>query len=499
MAEVALDAVKKIAISFAVVFIVASIFSELGPGMSEKALAFFEEKLGFGEPSIGSFTATFSGDNANIKYSILGNYRDVKKILVYNKAAIPPQLGEPDKDGIYKYVAAEATPLYYRFKEDSKSWEWSPDKKNWMPVSETTVRAGSYKGQRLAEENIAIINYLNSANPDPKGIGEAYPDNPSLTSNVVASLQDATPKGTITGDAGELFNNAWHRFTIELYISNGDIASEEVEIRVGVPIEFGYPDSQGVYTYQAPGAKPMYYRFKDNAWQWTPYYPAWMQATTTTVSNPYQTDKQYDGQQPKWDGGLASQAHRAVINYLALHNPSPTSTKTGVPQNFGLPDSSGVYKYCTGLSCIYYRYVGGGWQWTPYEPKENIWMPVTTTYINSPGKKYHGDQPSTAHREMINYMAANNPGPVPVVPPTLGAPNNEGIYATKATIASTPMFYRYVNGGWQWTPYYPVWMRATTTPVVNNPYEPTHKWSGRPPEQGNVDVIMYLATANPKP
>lgn len=79
------EALKKIAINFAVVFIVASIFSSVAPGTAHKAYAFFEDKLGFGEPSIGYFTvAVDEKNNAQfiVKYGILGNYRDVEKVIV---------------------------------------------------------------------------------------------------------------------------------------------------------------------------------------------------------------------------------------------------------------------------------------------------------------------------------------------------------------------------------------------------------------------------------
>lgn len=80
----ALEAIKKIAINFAVVFIVASVFSSVAPGTARNAFAFFEDKLGFGEPSIGYFTVTLNenGEAWSMKYSILGNLKDAEEVVI---------------------------------------------------------------------------------------------------------------------------------------------------------------------------------------------------------------------------------------------------------------------------------------------------------------------------------------------------------------------------------------------------------------------------------
>ncbi len=83
--ELTLDSLGNIAKSMAVVIIVVLIFSDVAPGTSRKAYAFFEDKFGYEEPSIGYFTvAVDAKDNTQfaVKYGILGNYGDVEKVVV---------------------------------------------------------------------------------------------------------------------------------------------------------------------------------------------------------------------------------------------------------------------------------------------------------------------------------------------------------------------------------------------------------------------------------
>ena len=83
--------------------------------------------------------------------------------------------------------------------------------------------------------------------------------------------------------------------------------------------------------------------------------------------------------------------------------------ETGIPQKLGQPEK-GIYKYDTRKSTpIYYRYINGAWQWTPYTPSTNIWMPVTTTIVS--GGNWNGQQPTQANIDIINYLAKNNPAP----------------------------------------------------------------------------------------
>ncbi len=333
----AFEAIKKIAINFAVVFIIASVFSSVAPNQAQKAYAFFEDKLGYGDPTIGYFTATPKDDKtATISYSILGNLKEVDKILVYHKAEIPPQLGEPDKNKIYRYVAAEATPIWYYFYKngDYEAWLWTPyDPKDnkWETASEDPVvkQEGKWKDKTPVRENVEIIKYLASVNPNPKGGAEVYKGEPSLTDNVAKRLGD---NGAINREAcyfsddkndciGGTFRG-WQRFTIELYVSNGEVPSADATVRVGVPIELGEPEAQGIYTYQAPGASPMYYKyflgddFAGEWWMWTPYDPKdnkWMYAS----ENPEVTAE------GKWKGKRIADENIEIIKYLYKAKPRP--------------------------------------------------------------------------------------------------------------------------------------------------------------------------------
>src|SRR3989338_6812087 len=73
------EAIKKIAINFAVVFIIASVFSSVAPSQAQKAYAFIEDKLGFGEPSIGYFTVAV--DKTRCKYESSGFWMFAKHWL----------------------------------------------------------------------------------------------------------------------------------------------------------------------------------------------------------------------------------------------------------------------------------------------------------------------------------------------------------------------------------------------------------------------------------
>ncbi len=92
----------------------------------------------------------------------------------YTGPAVPLQLGQPDANGIYKYTASGATPLWYRHIGNG-NWQWTPydpysTLKCWMPVTETTVSnscGGKWDGKKPVQANIDIINYLNDNKPIP--------------------------------------------------------------------------------------------------------------------------------------------------------------------------------------------------------------------------------------------------------------------------------------------------------------------------------------------
>ena len=92
----------------------------------------------------------------------------------YTGPLVPPQLGQPDANVIYKYTASGATPIWYRHIGNG-NWQWTPydpypTPKCWMPVAETIVSnscGGKWDGQKPAQANIDIINYLNVNKPIP--------------------------------------------------------------------------------------------------------------------------------------------------------------------------------------------------------------------------------------------------------------------------------------------------------------------------------------------
>ncbi len=172
------EAIKKIAINFAVVFIIASIFSSVAPGTAHKAYAFFEDKLGFGEPSIGYFTVAPNkdGETFSTRYSILGNYRNVLKTVV------------------------------------SRSYSGDVDI---LPSKRAEVDELSLK------ENVLTILNDNQGSPP-------LPD---------VKIEE-TRKGQALGRTG------WHKFTIEVFLTNGDVVSKDML--------FGLYDEEYVETLNKP-------------------------------------------------------------------------------------------------------------------------------------------------------------------------------------------------------------------------------------------------------
>jgi hypothetical protein len=329
--------IEKLIINFAVIFIVATIAAGVLPGTANKLFAATKDKLGFADPNIVSFSAVQSAPGTiNVRYTILGDYSKIGKIDISYKfsydgnfegkernyitvepslskniasilgkanpkgtmegsvyvsesrgwyrftvevrlmdgetpntdatirVGVPVELGDADATGVYSYSAQKSTPLYYRFTADS--WQWTPYYPVWMPSSTTIVNnpyntKHKWHGKEPSKDNLVVISYLANYNPQP-----------SQTEN-------------------------------------------------GVPAELGLPDSEGIYKYVAPSATPIWYRYVSNAWQWTPYYPVWMPATTTIVNNIYDPNDEYaDG---KWNGKEPSKVNIEIINYLAAVNPSP--------------------------------------------------------------------------------------------------------------------------------------------------------------------------------
>lgn len=71
------------------------------------------------------------------------------------------KLGSADPQGIYTYNADSSyftTPLYY--KKTNDVWQWSPDKINWMNLSQEKVIGGDYEGETPTEPNLEFIRSL---------------------------------------------------------------------------------------------------------------------------------------------------------------------------------------------------------------------------------------------------------------------------------------------------------------------------------------------------
>ncbi len=173
------EALKKIAINFAVVFIIASVFASIAPGTAQKAFAFFGDKLGFGEPSIGYFTVAVDG-KANtqflVKYSILGNnYGDIEKVVVSRSYGESPDVKIQDR-----------FPLKCQLKDYN-------DKK----CDVLTLDGG-----------IGVLDFLGR-------------DKGEISGKV--KIEDGKNNVGLAGV---------HRFTLEVFLSSGDVDSKDAEIMI---------------------------------------------------------------------------------------------------------------------------------------------------------------------------------------------------------------------------------------------------------------------------
>lgn len=79
------------------------------------------------------------------------------------------------------------------------------------------------------------------------------------------------------------------------------------------------------------------------------------------------------------------------------------------------------------------------------------------------------------------------------VPSELDQPDQDGIYSYDAGMTSTPIYYRYLNGAWQWSPDQENWMPTTTTTVKGGEY------NGKSPVKEQIEIIQYLNQYNPHP
>ncbi len=181
---------------------------------SQSCFAFQDEKTNRVYPWIIDL-AKFDQNNLDKCYD--ANNKDVKAYrltLSYKRnptgPAVPPQLGQPDANGIYEYTASGATPLWYRH-IGSGNWQWTPydpssTPKCWMPVTTTTVSnscGGQWDGKKPVQANIDIINYLNANKPIPSIISSEEKITIS-TKNWEGSLKKAEIFDVSVYDAGAI-------------------------------------------------------------------------------------------------------------------------------------------------------------------------------------------------------------------------------------------------------------------------------------------------------
>ena len=76
------------------------------------------------------------------------------------ESSVPPELGEPNEDGVYFHKGPRAQ-VPIRYKKDAYGyWEWSPDGENWRATDKTVVSGGPYNGAQPTQANKDLINRL---------------------------------------------------------------------------------------------------------------------------------------------------------------------------------------------------------------------------------------------------------------------------------------------------------------------------------------------------
>ena len=77
------------------------------------------------------------------------------------------------------------------------------------------------------------------------------------------------------------------------------------------------------------------------------------------------------------------------------------------------------------------------------------------------------------------------------VPPQLGSPDDTGIYTYDAGVLATPLYSRYQDKSWEWSPDKSYWMSVNTMVVTGG------KFDKQKPAQENIKLIRYLQKYNP--
>ncbi len=351
---------------------------------------------------------------------------DARNSLVVQKE-IPSQLGQPDANGIYKYTASGATPLWYRH-IGSGNWQWTPYEPPtdiWMPVTTTTVSGGSYDGRKPAKANIDIINYLSH--------------------NMIYSI-----KPSFKADLGD--------YDFSDYDDLGDTAAELINVCEDKSSRICVDNNKDIFTkgnlmLDICEASSGLFRFLDYKWESDVRYSIYGFCVKSKENQVYAydlSDKKVDSRYVKYKFALQLEdiqctlddnTNTKCLNELCSKYSSCASaedvcyctsslnacegaclpfcsdyTGPAVPPQLGQPDANGIYKYtASGATPLWYRHIGNGdWQWTPYDPYLTLkcWMPVAeTTVSNSCGGEWDGKKPVQANIDIINYLNANKPIP----------------------------------------------------------------------------------------
>lgn len=335
-----------------------------------------------------------------------------------------------DENGILRYTYLNfyygfpvRSTLYYK-NEPPIGWQWSPDKENWMPVTDTVIKGGKFDGESPTQDHLDFIVYLKKFNPSLEFTRE------NILSNIV--------------------NN-----------------------------NFEGPDKNNVYTYDPVFDGTLttfvdlyYYKKTATGWQWSPDKENWMPVTWTTVIG-----GRDNGERPP-------QKFLDVINTLSFIDNTAyplESSKTVVASVNSkaegekalsklVPEESNIFRYNpdSRTYALYYQYDDGNWLWST---QKSDWKPSTQLAIERGQNNVQQALPQS-HRDFINYLGAYNPSinavkdavSVATIDKLDRAPDGTYSYTPISEVSGDTLRLKETNNFWDWKTDKTDWKPVATVP-----------------------------------
>ena len=174
-----------------------------------------------------------------------------EKFVDYNSLVFEFKDGKPDGNLYYKY--------------SNQGWEWYVDEEPWRNIQEMDVEDKKWRDWYFGEKNEKFIKLLKKENPNFEQ---------GLNLLIERTLED---------DEGKTMLGSW----------GTELSTENVEL-----------SHKGIFTVGKKGATPLYFRHKNDEWEWSFDKKNWMNVQTIVVKG------------GKWDGKKPVQSTLELINSL---------------------------------------------------------------------------------------------------------------------------------------------------------------------------------------